>query len=143
VPLKTDAGERHIDMAPELSRELAKHSLASRFSKEEDFVFSTESGKPVYCRNASARGLDKAADRAGLNPDGVQRLSFHDLRHTAITHLVRSGADAAQVSRFAGHSKVSTTLDLYVGEFENRKVNDSGQRLAAVYAGAMGDNPTV
>jgi integrase len=81
--------------------------------------------------------VDKAADRAGLNAEGMQRLSFHDLRHTAITHLIRSGADAAQVSRFAGHSKVSTTLDLYVGEFEKRKVNDSGQRLAEVYAGAV------
>ena len=48
-----------------------------------------------------------------------------------------SGADAAQVSRFAGHSKVSTTLDLYVGEFENRRVNDSGTRLAAIYAAAQ------
>jgi integrase len=136
VPLKTDAAERHIDLAPELARELAKHRLASRFSKPGDFVFATETGKPLYYRNASARGLDKAADRAGLNPEGAQRLSFHDLRHTAITHLIRSGADAAQVSRFAGHSKVSTTLDLYVGEFEKRKVNDSGQRLAAVYAAA-------
>ena len=108
-----------------------------RHSKPEDFVFATETGKPLYYRNASARGLDKAADRAGLNPEGVQRLSFHDLRHTAITHLIRSGADAAQVSRFAGHSKVSTTLDLYVGEFEKRKVNDSGQRLGVIYAAAQ------
>lgn len=137
VPLKTDAAERHIDLAPELSRELAKHRLASPFSNEGDFVFVTETGNPVYYRNASARGLDKAADRAGLNPEGVQKLSFHDLRHTAITHLIRSGADGAQVSRFAGHSKVSTTLDLYVGEFEKRKVSDSGVRLAAVYAGAL------
>jgi len=138
VPLKTDAAERHIDLAPELARELAKHSLASGFSKPEDFVFATETGKPIYYRNASARGLDKAADHAGLNPAGAQRVSFHDLRHTAITHLVRSGADAAQVSRFAGHSKVSTTLDLYVGEFEKRRVNDSGKRLAAIYAGQEG-----
>ena len=34
-------------------------------------------------------------------------------------------------------SKVSTTLDLYVGEFDKRKVNDSGQRLAEVYAGGL------
>jgi hypothetical protein len=32
---------------------------------------------------------------------------------------------------------VSTTLDLYVGEFDKRKVNDSGQRLAEVYAGGL------
>jgi integrase len=116
---------------------LAKDSLASGFSKPEDLVLTTETGKPIYYRNASARGLDKAADRAGLNPAGAQRLSFHDLRHTAITHLIRSGADAGQVSRFAGHSKVSTTLDLYVGEFEKRKVNDSGQRLGVIYAAAQ------
>ena len=137
VALKTDAGERQIDMAPALARELAKHSLRSRHSKPEAFVFATETGKPLYYRNVSARGLDKAADRAGLNAEGAQRLSFHDLRHTAITHLIRSGADAAQVSRFAGHSKVSTTLDLYVGEFEKRKVNDSGQRLGVIYAAAQ------
>jgi hypothetical protein len=46
---------------------------------------------------------------------------------------LRSGVDSAQVSRFAGHSKVSTTLDLYVGE-EKRRVNDSGTRLAAISA---------
>jgi integrase len=132
-PLKTRAGERWIELAPELSRELAKHSLASFFSQDDDFVFTTETGAPMYYRNVSARGLDKAADRAGLNPKDVQKLSFHDLRHTAITHLIRSGADPAQVSRFAGHAKVSTTLDLYVGEWEKRRVNDSGTRLAAIY----------
>lgn len=110
VPLKTDAAERVIDLAPELVRELAKHNLASRFSSDEDFVFATETGNPVYYRNASCRGLDKAADRAGLNPEDVQRLSFHDLRHTAITHLIRSGADAAQVSRFAGHSRTRSKV---------------------------------
>ncbi len=134
IPLKTRAGERWIELAPELSRELAKHSLASSFLQPEDFVFATETGKPLYYRNVSARGLDKAADRAGLNPDGVQKLSFHDLRHTAASLAVQAGANVAQVSRFAGHSKVSTTLDLYVGEWEKRRANDSGTRLAAIYS---------
>ena len=94
----------------------------------------------TWARTSDHQHVDhrRATSRvAGLNAEGMQRLSFHDLRHTAITHLIRSGADAAQVSRFAGHSKVSTTLDLYVGEFEKRKVNDSGRRLAEVYAGAV------
>lgn len=137
LPLKTDAGERDIDLAPELGRVLRSHKLASGYSKDDDFVFATETGRPIYYRNATERGLTKAADRAGLNPEDLQRLSFHDLRHTAITHLIRSGADVALVQRFAGHSKPSITLDLYVGEFEKRKVNDSGQRLAAAYAGVL------
>jgi integrase len=67
----------------------------------------------------------------------VQKLSFHDLRHTAITHLIRSGADVAQVQPFAGHAKRSITLDIYTHEFEARKSNDVGQRLAAAYNGVL------
>ena len=58
--------------------------------------------------------------------------------HTGAINGARSGADVTQVSRFAGHSKVSTTLDLYVGEFEKRKVNDSRTRLAAIYGAVEG-----
>ena len=35
--------------------------------------------------------------------------------------------------QLAGHAKPSITLDLYVGEFEDRKPNDSSKRLAALY----------
>lgn len=64
-PLKTRAGERWIELAPELARELAKHSLASGFSKPEDFVFTTETehrctsvtSRPVgSTRQPTARG---------------------------------------------------------------------------------------
>jgi hypothetical protein len=45
--------------------------------------------------------------------------------------------DVAQVQRFADHAKPSITLDLYVGEFEKRKISDSGARLAAIYRDAL------
>lgn len=133
VRLKTAAAEREIDIAPQLGAVLAAHKLASSYCGDSDFVFATETGSPIHYRNASARGLTAAANRAGLNPPDLPPLSFHDLRHTAITHLIRSGADVAQVQRFAGHAKPSITLDIYVGEFDKRKVNDSGRRLGALY----------
>jgi integrase len=137
LALKTDAAERDLDLTPELAKVLREHKLASSYSKDDEFVFSTLTGQPIYYRNASARGLQKAADRAGLNSEGLPKLSFHDLRHTAITHLIRSGADVAQVQRFAGHAKPSITLDIYVGEFEARKSNDIGERLSAAFAGIL------
>ena len=130
-------GERDLDLMPDLAKVLREHKLASGYSGDDDFVFSTLTGKPVYYRNASARGLQKAADRAGLNCEGLPRLSFHDLRHTAITHLIRSGVDVAQVQRFAGHAKPSITLDIYVHEFEARKSNDVGERLSAAFSGVV------
>jgi integrase-like protein len=81
-------------------------------AKEQDFVFSTEVGTPFYYRNVSVRGLDKAADRAGLNAGGKPRLSMHDLRHTFASHLILDlKLDVAQVSRQLGHFRPSITLD--------------------------------
>lgn len=139
VPLKTDAAERSIDLAPDLANELRRHLLAAKpeHSAPESFVFSTEIGTPMYYRNVNTRALDKAADRAGLNPEGAQKLSFHDLRHSAISHLIRAGVDPVTVSRFAGHSKTSVTLDVYAHEFANRKNEGAGAALGAVLGGAL------
>lgn len=40
-------------------------------------------------------------------------LNFHGLRHTNLTMLLRAGLDIATVSKWAGHSRKSTTLDTY------------------------------
>jgi hypothetical protein len=130
---------RPINFGPARARELAKHILASAYSKDEDFVFATETGRRSITETpARPRSRQSCADKAGLNPGRAAAALVPRLRHTAITHLIRGGADVAQVSRFAGHSKVSTTLGLFVGKFEALRSNDSGQRLAAVYAGVLG-----
>src|SRR5262249_36540210 len=75
------AAERQIDMAPEL-RAMLRRRRAEAFqqgnAKPGDYVFATQIGTPLSQRNASARGLEKGAARAGLNRDGLPRLGFHD-----------------------------------------------------------------
>ena len=137
VPLKTKGSRRDIRISPELTKMLREHRLASSFSSDDDFVFTTSTGAPLYYRNVSSRGLDKAAARAGLNGNGRQKLSMHDLRHSAITHLIRAGADVGQVARFADHSRPSMTLDRYTHEFEARKGNDAGTLLGQALAGVI------
>ena len=39
--------------------------------------------------------------------------TFHDLRHSCATMLIRHGESIANVSKRLGHSKISTTLDYY------------------------------
>jgi hypothetical protein len=41
------------------------------------------------------------------------------------------------VSRFAGHSKTSTTLDLYAHEFEKRRERNAGKLLDAAFASSI------
>ena len=55
-------------------------------------------------RNVAQRGLARAADRAGLNPNGQPRLTLHDLRHTFGSHPVRQGTDVVTVCRQMGHA---------------------------------------
>ena len=44
---------------------------------------------------------------------GLPVIRFHDLRHTAATHMLRNGIPVHVVSRYLGHATVSTTLDTY------------------------------
>jgi integrase len=89
VPLKSGGDRRDVEMIPALARLLAQHKLASPYARDDDFVFATGTGRRMYYRNASARGLDEGAKRAGLNADpSLPKLSFHDLRHSATHKLV-------------------------------------------------------
>ena len=44
---------------------------------------------------------------------GVKAVTFHDLRHTNATLLLRSGIPAKIVSTMLGHSSYQLTMDTY------------------------------
>jgi integrase len=87
-------------------------------------------------RNASARGLDVGASRAGLNTPDVPKLSFHDLRQTFVSRLIAAGLDVVVVQRQAGHARPSITLDRYSHEFARaQRGADIRARLAQINFG--------
>ncbi len=57
---------------------------------------------------SSRRWLEKAAEKAG-----IERTRLHNLRHTAISMLLNSGADPFAVQKLAGHSDVRLTTQTY------------------------------
>lgn len=50
------------------------------------------------------------------------------LRNTHITTMIRNGQDAKEVSEQVGHSKVTTTLDIYY-----QSLSDSGRVIADAF----------
>jgi integrase len=72
-----------------------------------NLVFPTDLGTPQSGSYVS-RAFKKIAARAGI--DGVR---FHDLRHSSVSLLLKSGEPMAVVSRRAGHSNIGTTVDTY------------------------------
>ena len=71
-----------------------------------DLLFTQWNGKPMH-PNSVDKWFKKFKDENNL-PDN---LTFHGLRHTNITQLLKSGVDIGTVADNSGHAKKSTTLD--------------------------------
>ena len=59
------------------------------------------------------------------------KFKFHGLRHTYASLCAAAGIDVADVSRNLGHSKVTTTLDIYTHLF---RTDDSASAAMAKLA---------
>lgn len=56
-----------------------------------------------------------------LRLNNLPHLSFHGLRHTAITNMIHGGFDLMTAGEIAGHSQKSTTANIYAHVIENNK----------------------
>ncbi|WP_237684672.1 site-specific integrase [Microbacterium cremeum] len=56
---------------------------------------------------------------AALERSGIERLTPHDLRHTAASLAISSGANVKAVQRMLGHKSAAMTLDTYADLFED------------------------
>lgn len=54
---------------------------------------------------------------------GIDRITIHQFRHSCASYLFDHGADPVSVQHFLGHSKLSTTMDIYV-HLKNEKLDN-------------------
>jgi integrase len=134
VPLKTKAAKRDIILIDTLGKLLRRRRLAETFSTDTDFIFQCSvPGRPMPYKGMLG-SFHKARHGAGLDD-----VTFHALRHTFASILIAQGHDVQFVSRQLGHSKTSTTWDIYVHLFEaQRHAQDARDRLEAEYGGMLG-----
>ncbi len=86
------------------------------------YVFTTEVGTPMSASNVLRRIFYPVAAAAGIptrrQPDGSQGARLHDLRHACGPLLISMGVEPKLVQTILRHSKLSTTMDLYVHAFD-------------------------
>lgn len=75
--------------------------------RDQGLVFAQPDGGPVT-PGVFGKRFERLVNRAG-----VARVSFHGLRHTHITNLLRAGVNPKIASEREGHTSVAITLDLY------------------------------
>lgn len=70
--------------------------------------------KPVAAPDAELRRCERVGCNAKLWPVAVPRaMRFHDLRHTAATHLLQAGVPVQHVQRILRHASITITVDTY------------------------------
>jgi integrase len=67
-----------------------------------EYVFLDDKGNRL---KEIKNGFSSACRRAG-----IEGLRFHDLRHSAATRMIESGANIVAVSKILGHSDIKTTM---------------------------------
>ncbi len=123
---KTTSSRRKVTIPVNVMNKLKQHKDAQELEKktagelynDNDLVFATTLGSYISTRNFTrsyARALKKA---------GISYKSFHSTRHTYATRLFEADVPIKTVQTLLGHSKISTTMDIYTHVMPEKKCQD-------------------
>ncbi|GAC1361507.1 MAG: tyrosine-type recombinase/integrase [Actinomycetota bacterium] len=129
-PPKTSQGRRTVPLPDFLTETLSEHM--GKFGTEE-FVFTGARGNLLHRSNFARSYWSPAVAQAGVHPD----LTFHGLRHTAVSILAAEGAQLNELASIMGWSR-STAASMavrYAHLFPSRQEHLTG-RLDAVFRAA-------
>lgn len=94
---------------------------------QEDLVFTAPRGAVLRVNNFRRRHFDRAAAQVGL-----AGLVPHELRHTAASLAIASGASVKGVQAMLGHASATLTLDRY-GHLFGDELDAVAERLDAAF----------
>jgi len=127
---KTAAGRRVVTIDPGTVNALAKlkdsqeHAATILGGWTSPYVATTADGQPIYPKRLTDRF------RATARAAGVPVIRLHDGRHSNVTLGIETGIPVAVMSTRVGHSRPSTTSDIYFHRTRQADV-DAGLMIAA------------
>jgi integrase len=113
APPKTEAGRRTIDL-PKFLLPLLEAQAAGK--APDSLMFTAEHGGPLRRSNFLSRVWKPAVERAE-----IEACTPHSLRHSYASWLAAQGVPAHELAGALGHTKPSTTLDLYSHVMPHRR----------------------
>ncbi|MBQ2967438.1 MAG: site-specific integrase [Clostridia bacterium] len=81
----------------------------------EDWIFTQNNGKIMHIQTPTHWWKEFA------NANGVENVTFHGLRHTAASFMIKNNVPISTVSSVLGHANITTTLNTYTHVIEDTK----------------------
>jgi integrase len=128
VTPKTEASVRTLHLPAVLISLLAEHQKSTRFHSPEEFVFVRLDGKPHDPDYLRSKVLYDALKLAGIEP-GYRTHGFHLFRHSAGSIVHSITRDVKTTQELLGHSRLSTTADIYT-HVDNAVGEEASEALA-------------
>lgn len=101
---KTDAGrDRSVVVCEKIIG-----FVNAAYHTEGNYLFTNQAGKAIDVCNWRKRHYYPTLEHLGL-----PRREIHCLRHTFASMMVKAGADPKSIAQMMGHSRFSTTIDIY------------------------------
>jgi integrase len=113
---KTKTGKRSVGLAAETVEVLRAHKIATLERRMVLKQGALTDETPVFGSLEATFLVPNSVTRTwhrALESRGIPKVSFHALRHSHVSALIRAGVDILSISRRIGHAKPSLTLDRY------------------------------
>lgn len=130
APLKTKNSYRVVTIGDETVKLLKGKKTVDAGRSE--YIFPSPTGGPI-----SPDSVNKMLHRV-LERAGIQKIRFHDLRHTFATMALQNGVDIKTVSTMLGHYSAGFTLDTYT-HVTTAAQKEAAQTMSAVLSCAATD----
>ena len=85
------------------------NTVGDVYEDDGQLLFASWQGKPFDTKLFTRRAFKRMLAKAGID----ESFTFHDLRHTHATLLLRDGVNIKVISERLGHSTITMTLDTY------------------------------
>jgi integrase len=135
---KTEASVRTLHIPRELVEVLHTHREQSKWAADDDFMFARADGTPHDADHLRRVVLYPVMDRCHISRE-KWKFGFHVFRHTAGSIVHAQTGDLKLAQELLGHSRLSTTSDIYIHVPENVAAKAT-EILAREITGVLGSD---
>jgi integrase len=106
TPLKTKSSRRNVPIPCDIADDLDAFLRVEPPAADGRVFHSANDG--LMTHQTITNAVQRAAKRAKMRP-----VHAHQLRHTAVSHLIDEGANIKAIQAFVGHARIEETLGTY------------------------------